>query len=77
MTKSISKSGIEIHINEAWCKGCVICVDVCPHDVLVMEEGIAKVKDIEKCTACNLCELECPDFAIVVIDNRKSKKEKK
>jgi len=58
---------VEIEINEKWCKGCEICVDVCPHDVLVMENGIAKVKDLESCTACNRCELQCPDFAIVVI----------
>jgi 2-oxoglutarate ferredoxin oxidoreductase subunit delta len=61
---------IEIEINEAWCKGCVICVELCPQDVLMMENGIAKVKDLEACTACGLCELRCPDFAIEVIDNR-------
>ena len=55
-----------IKINEAWCKGCEICVDVCPKDVLEMKDFVAVVKDIDQCTYCQLCELLCPDFAIVV-----------
>ena len=63
-----------IDINEAWCKGCKICVDVCPRDVLVMENFVAKVVDLERCTACMLCEQLCPDFAIVVHSHKKDKK---
>lgn len=55
------------------CKGCNICVDVCPTNVLVLvkvpnkwEGYIAEVKFPEKCTRCMLCEIECPDFAIKV-----------
>ena len=55
-----------IKINEVWCKGCEICVDVCPRDVLEMKDFVAVVKDEERCTFCQLCELLCPDFAIVV-----------
>ena len=62
---------IELLITEKWCKGCEICIEVCPHDVLMMENGIVKIKDLRACTACNMCELHCPDFAIQVIDSRK------
>ena len=55
-----------IEINKVWCKGCEICVDVCPRDVLEMKDFVAVVKDIDRCTFCQLCELLCPDFAIVV-----------
>lgn len=55
-----------IKINKVWCKGCEICVDVCPRDVLEMQDFVAVVKDLERCTFCQLCELLCPDFAIVV-----------
>ncbi|NOY60061.1 MAG: tungsten formylmethanofuran dehydrogenase [Calditrichaeota bacterium] len=65
------KKDVEIEISEAWCKGCVICVDYCPHDVLIMERGKAKVANLAACTACMLCELHCPDFAIVVRDKSK------
>ncbi len=55
-----------VKINPAWCKGCEICVDVCPRDVLEMKDFIAVIKDGDSCTYCQLCELLCPDFAIVV-----------
>ena len=55
-----------IKVIESWCKGCAICVEFCPTDVLVMERGIVKVVAPEACTRCNLCELRCPDFCIIV-----------
>jgi 2-oxoglutarate ferredoxin oxidoreductase subunit delta len=63
-----------IEINEKWCKGCEICVDVCPRDVFEMRNFVAKVKDIDKCTGCMLCEQLCPDFAIIVHAPEKKKK---
>lgn len=69
--KKVRKRDVSIIINEAWCKGCAICVELCPEDVLVMEAGKAKVAHLEQCTACGLCELRCPDFAIVVVDQSK------
>ncbi len=56
----------EININKAMCKGCEICVLLCPTHVLDMQDFKANVADIEKCTACMQCELRCPDFAIEV-----------
>jgi NAD-dependent dihydropyrimidine dehydrogenase PreA subunit len=62
-----------IEINEGWCKGCEICVDVCPRDVLEMKDFVAIVKNLEMCTGCMLCEQLCPDFAIVVHPPQKKK----
>ncbi len=62
----MSKIAPVIEINQAWCKGCVICVKVCPKDVLAMDGLYAKVVAIEGCNACGLCEVLCPDFAITV-----------
>ena len=70
-TKKYQNEKVEIDVIESWCKGCAICVDYCPHDVLVMERGLVKVVDIDACTACGLCELHCPDFAIVIHDKKK------
>ncbi len=55
-----------IEINTKWCKGCEICVELCPTNTLEMVDFKAAVKDINKCTACMQCELRCPDFAIEV-----------
>jgi len=62
-----------IEINRAWCKGCYICVSVCPRDVLDIDQTQwtgsfhpVYVRQIERCTACRNCELFCPDLAIEV-----------
>lgn len=55
-----------ITINSEWCKGCGICVEFCPNQVLILGRQHAEVVNIEACTACKLCEIRCPDFAIEV-----------
>ncbi|MBI5903400.1 MAG: 4Fe-4S binding protein [Deltaproteobacteria bacterium] len=57
-----------IVINEKLCKGCSICVDFCPTNVLEMRGTVVAVKDLAACTRCQLCDLRCPDFAIQVFD---------
>lgn len=55
----------EIIINCRWCKGCSICIDLCPKSVYERDdEGKPVVKNIEACTVCRQCEFRCPDFAI-------------
>jgi 2-oxoglutarate ferredoxin oxidoreductase subunit delta len=56
----------KVSIKEEWCKGCEICVHFCPTKVLEMHEFKANVAHPEKCTACMMCELRCPDFVITV-----------
>ena len=54
------------------CKGCRLCVDVCPKKCLVMDDGLnvrgvhpAKYDEsIAECGACMNCILVCPDVAI-------------
>ena len=66
-TKTYVSTGVTIQINDAWCKGCTICVEFCPKDVLVMNRmDKVEVKALEACTKCLRCEQLCPDFAIVV-----------
>jgi len=56
-----------VAINAKYCKGCEICVQVCPRDVLAIgEKQKAEVVKIEDCTGCISCEIYCPDFAITV-----------
>lgn len=56
-----------VEVNTAYCKGCEICVQVCPKDVLAMNDRLkAQVIKITDCTGCLSCEIYCPDFAINV-----------
>ncbi|MBM3328486.1 MAG: 4Fe-4S dicluster domain-containing protein [Calditrichaeota bacterium] len=75
------EGGIAIVIHRHLCKGCEICAEVCPKDVLQMivtpdrwEGLMVEVVDMEACNACMLCELECPDFAIEVHNLKKQAK---
>lgn len=62
-----------LHIHPKYCKGCLICVDICPKKALKSSEKInAKgytlpvEADMDRCTGCKLCEVLCPDFAIAI-----------
>ncbi len=63
----------EVVINQEWCKGCGICVALCPKQVLELNpQGKATVVRPEDCICCTLCELRCPDLAITVVVNREN-----
>jgi 2-oxoglutarate ferredoxin oxidoreductase subunit delta len=65
------KKDITIEVKKEWCKGCAICVDACQKKVLEMKGVYPEVVLIEECTACGMCEVLCPDFAIVVTQAEK------
>ncbi|MGE5248550.1 MAG: 4Fe-4S binding protein [Verrucomicrobiota bacterium] len=64
--ESVDGEKVKISIIPRYCKGCEICVRLCPTQVLGMEMFKAKVVDVDKCIICMACELRCPDFAISV-----------
>ncbi len=59
-----------ISINASWCKKCGICIEFCPASVFEAREadGFPVVVNPEACTWCQLCELRCPDLAIVLLE---------
>jgi 2-oxoglutarate ferredoxin oxidoreductase subunit delta len=57
----------KVHVFEAWCKRCGICVAFCPTGALTSDkDGFPVLTYPDKCTQCGMCELRCPDFAIAV-----------
>lgn len=48
------------------CVGCGLCVTVCPHRVLAMEEGKAHIMDLNGCMECGACVRNCPTGAVTV-----------
>ena len=73
-----------IEIKDDWCKGCGICIERCPVGALedsdrLNRKGIRppKLKEINECNFCRLCELICPDLAITVIPDKEAVKNEK
>jgi len=48
------------------CTGCGMCTVVCPHGVLVLENGSASVVDRDACMECGACARNCPVEAVTV-----------
>jgi 2-oxoglutarate ferredoxin oxidoreductase subunit delta len=55
------------------CKGCEICVESCPANVIKMEKRVnskgyhyAYMEIPELCTGCENCAIVCPDAVITV-----------
>ena len=68
-----------VKIDERYCKGCNICIAVCPKNVLERSSALNKkgvavplVARPQDCIKCRICEMNCPEFAIDVIDENKS-----
>ncbi len=51
-------------------------MDICPEGVLVIEDGISKVKDSGKCDNCWACLTACP-LGLITKSEPKGKKGKK
>jgi len=66
-----------VKIDIAQCKGCLLCVDACPKDILAQDKGQVNAKgynpiqctDMEACTACAICGKICPDSVISIFRN--------
>lgn len=63
-----------VTFNQDICKGCELCITVCPVNILAMDntkinkKGYhpATVVEPEKCIACANCATICPDSVITV-----------
>ncbi len=66
-----------VTFNVDLCKGCNLCVTVCPKKILILspdsynKKGFhpAQIIDQSKCTGCAICALICPDVVITVEKN--------
>lgn len=62
-----------IVVDREHCKGCAVCVSVCPCEVLTLSNDVngkgyrvAVMAAPDKCTGCASCGIICPDSCITV-----------
>ena len=64
---------------EERCKGCGLCVEVCPEHIILHSgrfnrQGYEVMETEGRCTGCASCALMCPDVAIRVFKSQKTEK---
>ena len=67
----------QVHLIMERCKGCKLCVELCPQDVLRLSDGlndkgyhypqIAPQKE-QACVHCAFCTMICPEYAIFTLE---------
>jgi 2-oxoglutarate ferredoxin oxidoreductase subunit delta len=62
-----------IKINSERCKGCELCVSVCPRQIIKMSQetnqigyAYAEISNEGKCIGCLNCTTVCPDYTIEI-----------
>lgn len=66
------------------CKGCELCIDACPQDVLALSQEfnskgyrpVFLMEHTNDCTGCALCAVACPDGCITVYRDIPQKKQR-
>jgi 2-oxoglutarate ferredoxin oxidoreductase subunit delta len=67
----------KVVINRERCKGCYLCISVCPNEAISISESLNQQgyypveprdngKSGKGCIGCALCAIICPDIAIEV-----------
>src|SRR5579863_6179000 len=70
MPLATSSTTVPVVVDDAKCiadKGCTVCVDVCPLDVLRISDMTKKAyMAYDECWYCMPCEADCPTGAVKV-----------
>jgi 2-oxoglutarate ferredoxin oxidoreductase subunit delta len=79
MAEKTKKKHGRISIDRELCKGCYLCISVCPEELIETSDQLnqkgyypARFKEEDKkdgerkCTGCTTCATICPDIAIEV-----------
>ncbi len=64
----------KLFFEEQKCKGCELCVDACPVNILALNPNMvngkgynpAYIVEPEKCIGCANCAVMCPDSVITI-----------
>lgn len=60
------KGVVTLKLDREKCIGCGMCLQVCPHEVMVKDNGAVRIGDRDGCMECGACAMNCPAEAITV-----------
>jgi len=73
---------LEVRVLTEYCKGCRLCVAVCPAEALEGSDELSALavypprqKADVQCTGCLCCTLICPDAAIEILETEEAREE--
>lgn len=69
-----------VKINKERCKGCKLCIEVCPSGIFNISDKFNKIGyhyietvDGKTCLGCKRCVIICPDVVIELYKNEEEK----
>jgi ferredoxin len=60
------KDVVTLSLDTEKCSGCGMCLNVCPHGVLVKDNGKIRIGERDACMECGACSKNCPSEALTV-----------
>ena len=60
------KDVVTLKLDQEKCVGCGMCLVVCPHEVLSMNNGHVRIENRDLCMECGACAQNCPTDAVTV-----------
>lgn len=60
------KDVARIELDQDKCTGCGFCIEVCPHNVIEINNRLAYLTNKDRCIECGACSMNCPTGAIDV-----------
>ncbi len=73
--KALTQEGIKGRwsVFPGLCKGCGLCIEKCPTKIIEWSKALGiygtpavRLNEADKCIACKMCQIVCPDCAISV-----------
>ena len=55
-----------LKLDEGKCTGCGACLEVCPHEVFIMNSDRVHIRNRDACMECGACSRNCPFGAVSV-----------
>ena len=69
----VKKRIVSLNVRSKRCKGCALCIDVCPKKILKLSKDLNSkgyhyiiVTDAQECIGCGACYQVCPDYVFEI-----------